>query len=58
MSEDVHVEYRLDNYRCQIIFLSVRLSDIKVIFGLENKKLSKKLLVLESQNCYVKLRNI
>ena len=35
-----------------------RLLNNKVSFGLKNKKLIKKLLVLECRNCDVKLRNV
>ena len=34
-----------------------RLSNNKVSLGFDNKKLIKKLVVLERQNFYVKLRN-
>ena len=36
---------------------NVRISSNKVSFGLENKKLIKKFLALECQNCDVKLGN-
>ena len=36
---------------------SLRLSSLKASFGLENKKIIKKLLILECQNFYAKLRN-